>query len=1271
MFFLAISMVGTDFSMIGQLFPHRARTEIKNKFKKEERENSWRIDKAFRKKAADQRAPTDQSTEEELDSDVVEADSETAEKENEDCSNVVEPGADATGTKNNHKRKNWEGEEFPLEKAADGRSVKMSRPACEEDESISLRDCDGLVNGAQPATTDVDRLKRPESSIQGRSRPEIKPAQLSRGRFQRPTPNLGRRLAKKAPQPGEKTGDGSDGGEDIEESSFKGVAETKDPEGTKPKRIKGRGDTSTEELEEGSQERKLSKPTRRIPKLSQQRKQAGKKDSAMESTPASSSHLKGVATKGQGKQSTAAGRRTKPKPNLAACQRNGRTGKSKLVTLRASLPEENEEEEQDEAQPEDYPYPINPEEQNQVPAFVPLSLRSPQPVTMEVVETMEELEISVNVPDVIGTAESEHAFCSQPMCQGAQDEVVLSTDHQLDLLVDVIDFLSPEHGAVSEESYNEAARTLLTIRNPELISLAASGYSTEIVIDEESPHHIQLEDPEPREKIVSEPAGQLQCSTEHPQTVTSDLYITEASQSFTQSAYDVESMSLTPVAAPKFAVTVEESTVIPVGVSDSVISVVQSEPDLNPQSCETSSLGDSTVTEEPYKQERATPVSAGDAHSGALGPNPSVQNIPQGRRSRFPKPKPNLVRTARTTRVSTTQCTEKSAAVAIVEPGCLKTVDMEKKAMDNVPVEPVHENQEKARQDEATHAGDSQAGVARSDLSSQSVAPSRARWFPKPRPILDRDVRNTRVPPTLSTPATSTGDGRKEALGDTKAKKPMEGENSASSVNNMIAELANKNQGNTSAEDRKTEGQNITNSLVETEEVDRAYSTVILNEMCPAGEGEKAPETSASFNTVQEATSFHMEGDLSTEVSCQVTEDSLSGAIGQQSTFILTLFEVPPPLLGELESDANPPGVVTAELLSPLVFVNEQPASPPTQSETHSCYSLSVGAEHGQLFHLQDRDPPVPASEDLGGWVHHSAVKDRTGSSTGASSPTLMGPVDSCEKSISLTLVPVEESCFSEAGEEGTSKQSSPPLKMRKIPVRTRKGNLQEKPSTSTLKPEDPTGGDQIVFGKERLLPTPDPTSPRADAPHPLPNPAVQRTCTEPPTMPETSTAEESQSIVGWSDLPKLDGDSTAMADSAASSAYKEPQISHQAMPMTSSSPLTTTGRKPRGFLSFISNKSTAGPAGAPRPARPASQRPQVNTSRSERRRMATVNSAPSRVSPSTSQSGSASKLATTQVSEASQGESSCFKTSKTDKEPTSVSEYFFSDIFTQVEEPE
>lgn len=50
MFYLAISMVGTDFSMIAQLLTHRSRAEIKSKFRKEERANAWRVDKAFRNK---------------------------------------------------------------------------------------------------------------------------------------------------------------------------------------------------------------------------------------------------------------------------------------------------------------------------------------------------------------------------------------------------------------------------------------------------------------------------------------------------------------------------------------------------------------------------------------------------------------------------------------------------------------------------------------------------------------------------------------------------------------------------------------------------------------------------------------------------------------------------------------------------------------------------------------------------------------------------------------------------------------------------------------------------------------------------------------------------------------------------------------------------------------------------------------------------------------------------------------------------------------------
>ncbi|XP_014663759.1 PREDICTED: transcription factor TFIIIB component B'' homolog [Priapulus caudatus] len=49
-FFKALSTVGTDFSMMGSLFPNRKRIELKNKFKREERVNKTKVDKAIRDK---------------------------------------------------------------------------------------------------------------------------------------------------------------------------------------------------------------------------------------------------------------------------------------------------------------------------------------------------------------------------------------------------------------------------------------------------------------------------------------------------------------------------------------------------------------------------------------------------------------------------------------------------------------------------------------------------------------------------------------------------------------------------------------------------------------------------------------------------------------------------------------------------------------------------------------------------------------------------------------------------------------------------------------------------------------------------------------------------------------------------------------------------------------------------------------------------------------------------------------------------------------------
>ncbi|PVD33690.1 hypothetical protein C0Q70_04948 [Pomacea canaliculata] len=49
-FFKALSMVGTDFSLMCSIFPSRSRKELKNKFKKEERHNRPLIDKALRER---------------------------------------------------------------------------------------------------------------------------------------------------------------------------------------------------------------------------------------------------------------------------------------------------------------------------------------------------------------------------------------------------------------------------------------------------------------------------------------------------------------------------------------------------------------------------------------------------------------------------------------------------------------------------------------------------------------------------------------------------------------------------------------------------------------------------------------------------------------------------------------------------------------------------------------------------------------------------------------------------------------------------------------------------------------------------------------------------------------------------------------------------------------------------------------------------------------------------------------------------------------------
>ncbi|NXH73882.1 BDP1 factor, partial [Hydrobates tethys] len=138
-----------------------------------------------------------------------------------------------------------------------------------------------------------------------------------------------------------------------------------------------------------------------------------------------------------------------------------RSSKITLVTLRASQ-EEEEEEEADEFESDDEDECFAPEEVNKAPVFVPIGLRSPKPIPVQIEETMEELEISVNIPDVQVATDVEslpHASV-QPVVQ-KEEKVSTSTAVRMPFfLMCVNNFAGINDGST------EAAMTLLAMGDP-------------------------------------------------------------------------------------------------------------------------------------------------------------------------------------------------------------------------------------------------------------------------------------------------------------------------------------------------------------------------------------------------------------------------------------------------------------------------------------------------------------------------------------------------------------------------------------------------------------------------------------------------------------------------------------------------------------------------------------------------------------------------------------------------------------------------------------
>ncbi|XP_054908298.1 LOW QUALITY PROTEIN: transcription factor TFIIIB component B'' homolog [Poeciliopsis prolifica] len=466
MFYLAVSMVGTDFSMICQLFPHRARSEIKNKFKKEERENSWRIDKAFRerrkldieyfskllekimefqrekkklkslvgknnKRKARTRpkgkkpAKRLSDVEEEEEDDEIPDLEEEQEKENEDQRNEGE--TPASEPKRKRKKKNAEAlpEEMNEKKSKTGEVPEDSEPALPESHT------DSEMSPNINATKD----------------PVIKPAKLSRARAPKPLLPLGLKRGKKRKSE-ETQSDQGDKNASEEEQVNKN--------GSNASREKFSGDDISSEEEEETV--KHQGPTRygRIPKPNLVFAYPSKDElhsSEAETSSASKSKPKGALKRGKS---------LKP-------QSEQKPKKSKLVTLRSSKPDFSDDEDEDE---EDAGCSSG-------QGIVSSGLHALNAVISEVEDPMAELDILASMPDMLGI--SQDALCPDSSCHQTQYETSTAEacDHQLDLLVDVIDIITSEQTEFSQDdSYNEAAQTLLTIGKVSHVSMSTQGEVT-------------------------------------------------------------------------------------------------------------------------------------------------------------------------------------------------------------------------------------------------------------------------------------------------------------------------------------------------------------------------------------------------------------------------------------------------------------------------------------------------------------------------------------------------------------------------------------------------------------------------------------------------------------------------------------------------------------------------------------------------------------------------------------------------------------------------
>ncbi|XP_062867463.1 transcription factor TFIIIB component B'' homolog isoform X2 [Trichomycterus rosablanca] len=648
MFFLAISMVGTDFSMIGQLFPHRARVEIKNKFKKEERANAWRIDKAFKEKRR-------------LDLDFFNSLLEQILKDEE---------------KKRKKTKEASKLDKVPRRAPAVRKRKVNSSISEEDESLSSDAMDGEKEN-ESVRNDGESVAAPRRTKSGVSAKRSK--QMNGAAEQVDGENVGKNAAEE-PANGLQR---SDSAEEQNEGSSTEPApkesarvrrrqKNKDPQSTPGKICKDsetkdcptpvrekKGQASdvfivlevSEEDDEPDlatiQENILNKPTRsgRIPKLSQHVIRAA----ASEEEDEDEKETKPLPP-------------LKPRPRAYAGKRGGcslpRTGRSRLVTLRASGIDEDEDEEEDGANQQERSESASVEEECQV--FVPMGLRSVPKVQAEVEETMEELDIPVNDPCDLGISESSSARTH--------------SEHQLDLLVDVIEFLAPDHMEDDVIIVEESS------------SLVQQEIHEEVVLEMTDPSENAAETDRPIANPVSISSVGASISEPSPQQdVSTGACEPDATPSSAQSdASNVRAPHTRRNRLPKpkpnlsrasRSAPAQQQEARTSHITRRAETAAPCRPEPEEEQEEPRERGSVVVPEGGRSEDDVCVDERKEAHGESKSPGPgsesSVKLPPPVRRCRGPKPKPNLIRGSRTTRPATP--THQSAAEHSKDQAATKT----------------------------------------------------------------------------------------------------------------------------------------------------------------------------------------------------------------------------------------------------------------------------------------------------------------------------------------------------------------------------------------------------------------------------------------------------------------------------------------------------------------------------------------------------------------------------------------------------------------------